>query len=108
LKSIIFAQKKLMIHTTDILCSSCGGNNLQKNGMSPNGTQRWHCKECKRYFQLTYRYNAYIYGIKDKVIAMTLNSSGVRDIGRVLKINKNTVVAILKKNSKNQPLLLNS
>jgi transposase-like protein len=32
---------------------------------------------------------------------LTLNSSGVRDIGRVLKINKNTVVSVLKKNAEN-------
>jgi transposase-like protein len=74
---------------------------LQKNGKSPNGTQRWRCKECKKYFQLEYRYNAYIQGVKEQIIEMTLNCSGVRDIGRVLKINKNTVISVLKKNSKN-------
>ena len=95
-----------MIHTTVLLCPYCGGNDLQKNGKSPNGTQRWHCKLCKKYFQLSYRYNAYNVGIKDKIIDLTLNSSGVRDIGRVLQISKNTVVSVLKKNSKNEPILL--
>jgi transposase-like protein len=95
-----------MTHTTEILCFYCCSNNLQKNGKSSNGTQRWRCKDCKKYFQREYRYNAYVHGIKDKIIEMTLNSNGVRDIGRLLKINKNTVVAVLKKNSKNQPLLL--
>ena len=90
-----------MIHRTEILCSHCGANNLQKNGKSVANIQRWRCKECKKYFQLEYRYNAYNQGIKDKIIEMTLNCSGVRDIGRVLKINKNTVTAVLKKNSKN-------
>jgi len=42
--------------------------------------------------------------MKEKIIDMTLNGSGVRDIGRVLHINKNTVVSVLKKNSKNEPL----
>jgi len=90
-----------MTHTTDILCSHCGCNNLQKNGKSITGTQRWHCMGCKKYFQREYRYNAYTAGIKDKIIEMTLNCSGVRDIGRVLKVNKNTVVSVLKKNAKN-------
>jgi transposase-like protein len=89
-----------MLHTTDILCSHCGGNNLQKNGKSITGTQRWYCKVCKKYFQREYRYNAYSYGVKEKIIEMTLNCSGARDIGRVLKINKNTVIAVLKKNAK--------
>ncbi|KAA6327792.1 hypothetical protein EZS27_023245 [termite gut metagenome] len=46
---------------------------------------------------ISYRYNARKQGIKDKIIEMMLNSSGVRDIGRVLKISKDTVVAVLKK-----------
>jgi transposase-like protein len=90
-----------MIHTTDVICPHCTCNDLQKNGKSSAGTQRWRCKQCKKYFQLEYRYNSYLYGVKEKIIEMTLNSSGVRDIGRVLKINKNTVVSVLKKNSKN-------
>lgn len=89
-----------MIHKEINHCPHCGGKNLQKNGKSINGIQRWHCKECNKYFQREYRYNAYTFGIKDKIIEMTLNGSGVRDTGRVLKINKNTVVAVLKKNSK--------
>ena len=56
---------------------------------------------------LAYKYNAWKPGIKDAIIQQTLNSSGVRDIGRNLKINKNTVVAVLKKNSQRQPLLFN-
>ena len=52
-------------------------------------------------------YNAWKPGIKDAIIQQTLNSSGARDIGRNLKINKNTVVAVLKKNSQRQPLLFN-
>ena len=80
-----------MIHKEDIRCPSCRGNDLVKNGNSPNGTQRWRCNKCKKSFQLDYRYNAHKQGIKEKIIEMTLNSSGVRDIGRVLKISKDTV-----------------
>ena len=94
-----------MIHTVEIHCPYCNSNNLQKNGKSPNSLQRWHCKSCKKYFQQEYRYNAYIFGVREKIIEMTLNGSGVRDTGRVLKINKNTVVSVLKKNAKNEPLL---
>jgi len=90
-----------MIHTEDIHCPYCHGNNLQKNGKSITGEQRWHCNLCTKYFQREYRYNSHKQGVKEKIIEMTLNGSGVRDIGRVLKINKNTVVAVLKKNAKN-------
>jgi transposase-like protein len=93
-----------MIHHQEIQCPHCGGNDLQKNGKSGGVTQRWFCKGCKKYFRLEYRYNACRQGVKEKIIEMTLNSSGVRDTGRVLKISKDTVTAVLKKNAKNEPL----
>ena len=46
---------------------------------------------------LNYRYRAYEPGIKAQVIEMAINSSGIRDTARVLKINKNTVISTLKK-----------
>jgi transposase-like protein len=98
-------KKLLMIHSEEILCPHCSANDLQKNGKSITGLQRWHCKGCSKYFQREYRYNAYTPGIREKVIDMTLNGSGVRDTGRVLRINKNTVIAVLKKNAANQPFL---
>ena len=105
LKIIIFAEKKFMIHSETIRCPYCNDDNLQKTGKSVSGLQRWHCKKCGKYFQREYIYNARRHGIKEKIIEMTLNSSGVRDIGRVLKISKDTVVAVLKKNAKCEPLL---
>jgi len=93
-----------MVHYQIIHCSHCEGTDLQKNGKSLEGTQRWFCKGCKRYFRLEYRYNACKKETKAKIIEMTLNSSGVRDIGRVLQISKDTVTSVLKKNSKNEPL----
>ena len=42
-------------------------------------------------------YNARKPGVKEQNPILTLNGSGVRDIGRVLKINKNTVISELKK-----------
>jgi len=93
-----------MIHREELHCPTCRGIDLVKNGKSPNGTQRWRCNTCKKSFQFDYRYNAHKQGVKEKIIEMTLNSSGVRDIGRVLKISKDTVCSVLKKNAKNEPL----
>jgi transposase-like protein len=93
-----------MVHQQKIHCPHCHGTDLQKNGKSPNGTHRWYCKECKKHFRLAYRYNACKQGIKEQIIELTLNSSGVRDIGRVLSISKDTVTSVLKKNTKNEPL----
>ena len=93
-----------MTHTQDIQCPHCSGSDLQKNGHSENGTQRWRCIDCRKSFQLSYRYNARKPGIKEQIIALTLNSSGVRDIGRILKISNNTVVSELKKNTQREPI----
>src|SRR5260221_9247140 len=93
-----------MHHYHSIKCTHCTSLNLIKNGHSENGTQRWFCNECKRSIQLDYNYNAHKRGVKGQIYELTLNSSGVRDISRILKISKNTVVTELKKNTKNQSL----
>ena len=89
-----------MIHTSAISCPHCHRNNLVKNGKSSNGTQKWQCNDYKKFFLINYRYKVWEAGTKEKIIAMTLNNSGVRDIGRVLHISKDTVCAVLKKDSK--------
>jgi insertion element IS1 protein InsB len=93
-----------MKHYHLITCTYCGGEDLVKNGHSENGMQRWRCKTCKKSFQLAYRYKAWKPGVKDQIVELTMNSSGVRDISRILQIDKNTVIAELKKNSKREPL----
>jgi transposase-like protein len=93
-----------MKHTQEIQCPHCESSNLQKNGHSENSTQRWFCTACRKSFQLTYRYNARKPGVKEQITVLTLNSSGVRDISRTLHINKNTVIAELKKNFKREPI----
>ena len=86
-----------MKHCQLIVCPYCQKSDLQKNGHRPSGIQYWRCKECRKCFQLEYRYNACRHGVKEQISELTMNSSGVRDISRVLKINKNTVISELKK-----------
>jgi len=90
-----------MIHKKDICCPSCKCNDTVKNGHHPNGDQRFRCKKCKKSFQLEYRYNANQPGMAQKIDNQILNSSGVRDTARILKINPNTVVSHLKKKNLN-------
>jgi transposase-like protein len=65
---IIFVAKN-MVHYQIINCQHCHGTDLQKNGKSLEGTQRWYCNECKKYFRLEYRYNACKREVKEKGIA---------------------------------------
>ena len=96
-----------MQHTTTLTCPHCSGTDLVKNGHSRNGTQRWRCNKCNKSFQMEFRYNAHKAGIKEKNLEYTLNSRGIRDISRILQINKNTVIAVLKKTPKTNPYLQN-
>lgn len=86
----------------EINCPACKKTDLVKNGHSGNGTQRYRCKGCKKSFQQAYSYLAWEPGMKDKIDKQILNSSGIRDTARVLKINKNTVISHLKKKSHNK------
>jgi len=80
-------------------CPSCKSLDVVKHGNTSNCKQRFLCKNpnCDRdTFILNYDYNGCEPCIKDKVIDLTMNASGVRDISRVLKIDKNTVIRTLK------------
>ncbi|WP_423062837.1 IS1-like element transposase [Candidiatus Paracoxiella cheracis] len=51
----------------------------------------------KNTFLLDYTHNARAPGVKDKIVDMAMNGSGVRDTARVLRISINTVIGELKK-----------
>jgi transposase-like protein len=46
---------------------------------------------------LDYTYNACKPEVKNKIIPMALNGSGIRDISRILKISTTTVMNCIKK-----------
>jgi transposase-like protein len=84
----------------EISCPRCQSTHIVRSGRTKEGEQRYRCqeKDCEtKTFKLSYRYKACKVGIKEKIIEMAINGSGVRDTGRVLQINKNTVIKTLKK-----------
>lgn len=68
-----------------------------KAGYSILKKQQYQCNRCNRYFQLDYINNASKPGVKEQIVEMAINGSGVRDTVRVLKVGINTVIRILKK-----------
>ena len=92
--------------TLIVSCRYCGNQDaVRRKGLSTNGNQPhrrtgYKCEDCKRSFQLLYTHKAHEPGIKERVIDMALNGSGIRDTARVLKINMNTVMSTLKKKPK--------
>jgi transposase-like protein len=66
-----------------------------KYGETPDGKQRFNC--FRQTFILDYSYKGHLPEVKEQIIEMTLNGSGIRDISRVLQISPTTVINELKK-----------
>lgn len=74
----------------DMNCTKCKARCI-KNGFQTNGKQRYYCKICKRSIQKKYTYNAYLTTTNKNIYNLVINSCGISDISRVLKISRNTV-----------------
>ena len=88
-----------MTCSREVTCPQCDSNHIMLSGRNAYGEQRYRCQEADcptKTFMLKYRYGACVAGTKERIIDMAINGSGIRDTGRVLKINKNTVIKTLK------------
>jgi insertion element IS1 protein InsB len=81
-------------------CKLCEGK-CQKAGKQKDGSQKYFCRQFKKYQQSTYRYNAYKPKIEYKILTLHRNGLGIRAIARVLRIAINTVLACIQKLAKN-------
>lgn len=79
-----------------VLCKYCESSDVVRYG-TQSGSPRFRCKQCQRIFKTEDMYRAYEPGVKDQIVEMAGNGSGIRDTARVLGIGKNTVISTLKK-----------
>lgn len=85
-----------------VQCPHCQSTDVKNHGTSSNGKRRYRCLnlECPHQtFSLNLDYPGRKQEVKQQIVEMTLNSSGVRDIARVLHVSTATVIQELKKNS---------
>ena len=85
-----------------IACPTCQHPDVVKHGQTSDGKQRFLCQNplCSRQtFLLEYVYTGRLPEVKQQIIDMTMNGSGIRDIARVLHISPTTVIETLKKKS---------
>jgi len=87
----------------EIHCPKCQSLNLVKNGKTANKKQKYLCKDCRKQFITNYTYQGCRTFIRSLILKMTLNSSGIRDISRVLEVSTNTVQKLLLKESRKIP-----
>ena len=82
-------------------CPYCQGTDIVRHGKSPEDKQRYRCRQCRegqgRTFLLDYSYAGQSPAVKEQIVEMAMNASGVRDTARVLKISPTTVISELKK-----------
>jgi transposase-like protein len=86
-----------------VACPSCHSDHVIKGGKTETGTQRYRCQQidCShRSFVLDPVYKGRLPQLKEHVLDMALNGSGIRDTARVLQISPTTVMNELKKKSR--------
>jgi insertion element IS1 protein InsB len=83
-----------------VQCPECRSSEVVKYGRQPNGEQRYRCnnRDCaRRIFLLQYHNTGRGPAIKQQMVEMALNGSGIRDTARVLGVSPTTVMTTLKK-----------
>ena len=81
-------------------CPYCNSTEVVKMGFTEQKKQRYRCdnKKCShKTFILDYKNKGYLPNIKEQIIDMSLNGSGVRDITRVLGVSLGLVISEIKK-----------
>src|SRR5215471_5556291 len=92
--------KEWLMTFITVRCPHCDSEQIVKRGKTRCGTQRYLCQNtaCARgSFLLDYRNRGCLPEVKQQIIDMRLNASGVRDTARVLRISTDTVLSELKK-----------
>ena len=81
-------------------CPDCRGTDSVRHGTTPEGKQRYRCRACPdrgRTFLLEYAYAGQSPDVKQQIVDMAMNASGIRDTARVLHVSPTTVLKELKK-----------
>jgi IS1 family transposase/transposase-like protein len=83
-----------------VQCPHCQSDQIVKRGKTARGTQRYLCQNqacATDSFLLDYRNRGCLSEVKELIVDMSLNASGVRDTVRSLHISTDTVLSELKK-----------
>ncbi len=83
-----------------IHCPNCHGSDLVKFGRTRQGKQCFQCRGsiCDgRTFILEHSYPGRSSQVKQQIVDMAMNGSGIRDTARVLHVSPSTVINELKK-----------
>jgi transposase-like protein len=85
-----------------IRCPACQNTDVMKHGITAQGKPRYRCKHpsCPyQTFLVEYSHQGRVPEVKQQILEMTLNGSGIRDMARVLHISPTTVIEELQKSA---------
>jgi len=82
-------------------CPHCQGIDIVRHGNTRQGKQHYRYRQCRegrgRTFLLDYTYVGQSPEVKEQIVDMAMNASGIRDTARVLHVSTNTAMTELKK-----------
>src|SRR5215467_9781585 len=88
-------------------CPYCHGTDIVRHGTTSEGKQRDRCREGLlgrgRTFLLAYTYAGQSSEVKQQIVDMAMNASGIRDTARVLHMSPTIVLKALKKRHLKSP-----
>ena len=76
-------------------CPHCHGTDIVRHGQTRQGKQRYRCRaKCcaGRTFLSEDSYQGQSPEVKQQIVAMAMNASGIRDPARVLHVRTNTIM----------------
>ena len=76
-------------------CPYCQGTDIVRHGRTRQGKQRYRCRACPdhgRTCLLAYAYAGQSPAVKQQIVDMAMNASGIRDTERVLHVSPTTVL----------------
>jgi transposase-like protein len=88
------------VAVVEVQCPACASRAVVRYGRQTNGEQRYRCNNphCeRRIFLLQYHHRGRLPQVKEQMVDMALNGSGIRDTARVLGVSTMTVMSTLKK-----------
>jgi len=78
-------------------CRHCAGENLVKNGIAPNGKQKYLCRDCQRQSRANPGSNAYRPERREEILRAYQERSSLRGLRRTFGVSQTTVLKWLKK-----------
>lgn len=83
--------------TIQLQCRHCQSNNLVRNGLAPNGKQKFLCKDCRRQSRENPSSNAYPEARREEILRAYEERSSLRGLTRTFGVARNTVSGWIKK-----------